>query len=382
MILIGSPFFIVALFFTVLFFCLKKRIKGTLFKVVSINAIAIFFIVALFDSAAARLFSHADPFRISDNFYHHGLKPMALEKTSWKRDGVSFYTVATNSLGFVDAYPRVVSLKKSGKRVLFLGDSFMEGVGYPWDQTAAGIISKRYAEQGVELLNGSVISYSPKIHYLKLKHFLDMGLEIDELYLFIDTSDIIDDFVYDYFVPKEFSKFEQRFQAVTNFYLKGSYLVRSARKNYYDSQINPYNEFSDYWGGLEGFYAWKPRWTFDEEAKKKYGEKGIALAVEHVDQIRELCRKNNIRLHIAVWPWLELLKEGKARPQYDLWKGYTDKYNIDFISLFEVYESMPIEAAAGFFIKNDIHWNERGNQIAADYIWDHIQKKSGENNGN
>ena len=119
-------------------------------------------------------------------------KAYVAEKTSWKSDGVSFYQIYTNSLGFVDEINRDVPLKKSGKRILILGDSFMEGVGYPWHQTVPGILSDRFKKQGVELLNGAVISYSPKIYYLKLKHFLEMGLEIDELYVFIDISDIID----------------------------------------------------------------------------------------------------------------------------------------------------------------------------------------------
>ena len=372
MFVVGTPVFYIALFFLGLFLILKKFFKGTVFKVAGINFVVIFFLLALFDSAAAMLFDHSDSFRIADNFYHHGLKAGVSEKTSWKSDGVSFYHVATNSLGFVDETNREVPLKKSGKRVLFLGDSFMEGVGYPWNQTVAGIISERFKKQGVELLNASVISYSPKIYYLKLKHFLEMGLEIDELYVFVDISDIIDEVVYDYFVPKEFSYLERNWQSLDNFFIKGSYVYRAGKVNYFLAQINPYHENAQIWGGLNGFYALKPMWTYDDAAYKLYGEKGVASAKKHIDKIRELCQQKGIKLHIGVWPWEGQAVNRNGRKQYEIWKEYTDKYHIDFISLFDTFEAMSPEELSSIFIKYDIHWNDKGNKIVADYIWQHI----------
>ncbi|MBP5407116.1 hypothetical protein J6Z19_08225 [bacterium] len=376
MFIVGTPVFYVALFFLGLFLILKKFFKGVAFKVVGINFIVILFLITLFDSAAAMLFNHSDSFRIFDNFYHHGLKSDVAEKTSWKSDGISFYQIYTNSLGFVDETNREVPLKKSGKRVLFLGDSFMEGVGYPWNQTAAGIISERFKKRGVELLNAAVISYSPKLYYLKLKHFLEMGLEIDEVYVFIDISDIIDEVVYDYFVPKEFTYFEKKWQTVDNFFMKGSYMYRSTKINYFFAQINPYNEDASIWGGLSNFYNLKPLWTFDENAMKLYGEKGLASAKKYIDLIRQTCDAKGIKLHIGVWPWKVHALDKSGRMQYDIWKEYTDKYHIDFISLFDVFESMTPEEINSIFIANDIHWNDKGNKIAADYIWQHILENS------
>lgn len=62
--------------------------------------------------------------------------------------------------------------------------------------------------------------------------------------------------------------------------------------------------------------------------------------------------------------------------QYNIWKEYTDKYGIDFISLFDTFEGMSEQAIHSIFITNDIHWNERGNQIVADYIWQHIMNNA------
>ena len=376
MFVVGTPVFYIALLFLGLFLVLKRFFKGTAFKVIGINFIVILFLVTLFDSVAAMLFNRADPFRGSNNFYHHGLKALAAEKTSWKSDGVSFYQVYTNSLSFVDEINREVPMKKSGKRIMFIGDSFMEGVGYPWHQTVAGIISDRFKNQGVELLNASVISYSPKIYYLKTKYFLDRGLEIDELYVFIDMSDISDEVVYEYFVPKEFSSSELKWQALDNFFIKGSYIYRSSKVDYFAKQENPYSEYGPFWGGLTKFYYWKPRWPFDPEAYKLYGEKGIASAKKYIELIRQLCAEKGIKLHIGVWPWADHARDKSGRMQHDIWKEYTDKYGIDFISLFDLFENMPPEELSSLFIRGDIHWNEKGNQVAADYIWQHIVDNS------
>ena len=376
MFVVGTPVFYIALLFLGLFFILKKFFKGTAFKVVGINLIVILFLIAIFDSIAAMLLDRSDSFRVADNFYHHGLKANVAEKTSWKSDGLSFYQIYTNSLSFVDEINREVPLKKSGRRIMILGDSFMEGVGYPWPQTVPGILSERFKKQGVELLNAAVISYSPKIYYLKLKYFLEMGLEIDELYVFIDISDIIDEVVYDYFVPKEFSQLELKWQKLDNFFIKGSYIYRSTKTDFLAMQINPYHENAPIWGGLANFYVWKPRWTYDENAMKLYGEKGIASAKKHIDLIRKLCEERGIKLHIGVWPWEEQARNKNGRRQHDIWKEYTDKYHIDFISLFDTFESMPDKELPSIFITNDIHWNEKGNRIVADYIWQHIVSNS------
>ena len=376
MFVVGTPVFYIALLFLGLFLILKKFFKGTAFKVVGLNLIVVLFLIAIFDSVAAMLLDRSDSFRVADNFYHHGLKANVAEKTSWKSDGLSFYQIYTNSLSFVDEINREVPLKKSGRRIMILGDSFMEGVGYPWSQTVPGILSERFKKQGVELLNAAVISYSPKIYYLKLKYFLEMGLEIDELYVFIDISDIIDEVVYDYFVPKEFSQSELKWQKLDNFFIKGSYIYRSTKTDFLAMQINPYHENAPIWGGLANFYFWKPRWTYDENAMKLYGEKGIASAKKHIDLIRKLCEERGIKLHIGVWPWEEQARNKNGRRQHDIWKEYTDKYHIDFISLFDTFESMPDKELPSIFITNDIHWNEKGNRIVADYIWQHIVNNS------
>ena len=92
--------------------------------------------------------------------------------------------------------------------------------------------------------------------------------------------------------------------------------------------------------------------------------------------IRKLCDERGIKLHIGVWPWEIHAHEKNGRLHHNIWKEYADKYHIDFISLFDTFESMSDEEITSIFIKNDIHWNEKGNAIVADYIWQHIVNNS------
>lgn len=374
MIFVGSPFFYFALLLGGLYFILRTKFKGIVFKVIFINILSLFLLISLFDSIAIKMFNKSDSFRISSNYYHHGLKPFVNGKALWKQDEVSSYDIKTNSLGFIDETNRIVPLKKNGKRILFMGDSFIEGVGSPWNETVAGIISEKLKKENVELLNGSVVSYSPKLYWLKVMHFIKLGLKIDELFVFIDTSDIIDEVVYDYFEPENISSFEIKMESVIEFFSKNSFLFRSYRLRYYLCQINPYNERAEFWEGVDNFYALKPKWLFDSSAMEMYGRKGIELAVAHTDNLRELCEKNGIKMHIVVWPWMDqaILKNGK--PQLELWKNYSDRHNLNFIQMFDLFESLDENNLRRLFIPNDIHWSKEGNRVVADYLWEQMNK--------
>jgi len=76
--------------------------------------------------------------RIKSYYYHHDLRSNASYKDSW---GYNNYLVHTNNLGFKDKSIRDVNFKE--KNILFIGDSFTEGVGLKFDQTYVGIISEK-----------------------------------------------------------------------------------------------------------------------------------------------------------------------------------------------------------------------------------------------
>src|SRR5262245_4640640 len=70
-------------------------------------------------------------FRIRDPVYDHTLKPKYDGFDIW---GTRHARVLTNSLGFRDASTRDVPLVPDRKRVVFIGDSFTEGVGVDYQE--------------------------------------------------------------------------------------------------------------------------------------------------------------------------------------------------------------------------------------------------------
>src|SRR5262245_58985236 len=156
--------------------------------IVSLFVGAIFFILA-----DRYYFRHAgqfwtDPCRIRDEVLHHALQPNCSGMQYWGR---AAFETATNSLGLVDARTRDVTAKQQRPRLLLLGDSFTVGLGFPWQQTFAGLLQEALPQY--EILNGAVISYSPSNYLNVARRLLNTGIEFSEAIVFIDVSDIQDE---------------------------------------------------------------------------------------------------------------------------------------------------------------------------------------------
>jgi len=79
-------------------------------------------------------------YRIAHPYYHHDLAAGYDGTGAW---GPIRYAVRTNSLGFRDARVREVPGRTDRLRVLFPGDSFIEGLGIDYDSTFAGLLRRR-----------------------------------------------------------------------------------------------------------------------------------------------------------------------------------------------------------------------------------------------
>ena len=128
-------------------------------------------------------------YRKPHEYYHHDLIPNVSNiYVTWARQD---YKISTNSLGFRDSFSRNISNHKDKYRIILIGDSFTEGLGVDWEDSFAGILSNRLENRGIEILNAGTIGYSPRIYYLKIDYLLNVQkLKFDELFVFIDISDI------------------------------------------------------------------------------------------------------------------------------------------------------------------------------------------------
>ena len=129
--------------------------------------------------------------RVSSPIYHHKILSNIYKKEKW--GGKIEKKLYTNSIGFRDKEIRQVEkVNLSKKRILLIGDSFIEGVGLNYENTVAGLLDE-YLNDKYEVLNSAVGSYSPSIYYKKTKHYMDEGYKFDQAIIFLDMSDIFDE---------------------------------------------------------------------------------------------------------------------------------------------------------------------------------------------
>ena len=211
-----------------------------------ILVIAFFLIV---DATSGALLIPSDPagFRTPHHYYHHSLAPNRAQRTIWEDRVIPEYT---NSLGFLDGSVRTVPLASEQRRVLLMGDSITEGYGVPFDQSFAGVLADQLGAEGVEVLNAAVLSYSPKLYYLKTKYLIEeVGLDFDALYVFIDISDVQDEFLYEAFEPRAYDPFDriafriQKFLRTRSFaYHTFSNLAQQAGERTWFEELEAYAE--------------------------------------------------------------------------------------------------------------------------------------------
>ncbi len=320
-------------------------------------------------------------FRTSHTYYHHGLKPN--QKALAKGINGEFF-LYTNSLGFRDSSIREVPLKSRKKRILFIGDSFTEGIGVTYQESYVGILNKTIDTAKTELLNAGVVSYSPKLYYLKTKYLIEKKrLHFDELIVFMDISDPMDEIIYkDYEIgkkPKVFYK-PTDFVKTKNLLKHISYTYYSLTRFHHRNDPHPLIINKAYEAKVEN-YPWKDyykereTWTSDSIVLKKWGIKGLKLAKKNMKHLLHLCQNHNIKMNIVVYPYpYHILNERENCLQVSIWKKFCFDHKIEFIDLFPLFiqnKSPETIILKNFFI-DDIHWNENGHHLVSREILKHI----------
>ena len=316
------------------------------------------------DQSPASLFDAAFTYRRSSPVYHHEFsKNMTVAKAAW---GERRYPLYTNSLGFKDATPRQVPLATNTYRLVFMGDSFTEGIGVAYPNTFTGRIAAQLAPCGIEVLNAAAVSYSPIIYWRKTKHLIEkVGLEFDEMIVFLDISDVRDEA--DSYYLDEDGHVQSRLFADRQTRKK---MIHRIRK---EKAVDSMARFM----GILQAYARPPywetgRWTIDRELFDKYGRPGLQQMDHYMSRLKSLLDVHNIRLTVAVYPWPLQLQAGDHRSIHNsFWRHWCRRHQVDFIDYFPVFfnrleQNPPAIVIDEYFINGDAHWNRRGHRLVAD----------------
>jgi hypothetical protein len=313
-------------------------------------------------------------FRIRDPVYDHTLKPKYDGFDIW---GTRRARVLTNSLGFRDASTRDIPLVTGRKRIVFIGDSFTEGIGVDYQETFVGLFASAFPD--FDVLNAGVNSYSPSVYYEKLKYFLDLGLRFDEAIVYIDVSDIQDEAVnYSYnkhgvlqwaafnMLPRPIKSWE-RMLYIADFLNQ----VWQLQKWAHDTKRATLQDLMR----SNGIYSQNntiASWTYDASASG-YGsmgvDGGIQKARQQMDRLYEVLSGHGITLSVGVYPWpQQLLYDSENSRQVKIWRdwcaGKCKRFFNHFPAFFQYKEKDP-DFVRNLFVWGDIHYNPHGHQILA-----------------
>ncbi len=316
----------------------------------------------------------APALRLPNPYYHHGFSRNFKGEDIW---GDYTYSILTNSLGLKDKESRIIDTYSDAYRIVFIGDSFTEGIGVPFEKTFVGRISDYFADQGIEVLNAAAVSYSPKLFYFKIKYLIEFEkLKIDELHVFMDVSDVADEIIYGNFVPKHFSNNELLPEVKT-------YVPYVKRLPLYEYSLL-YRTWANSWlkedpwtrviyiqkktGKKINYYGERTAWLFNKSLYEEWGVDGFESCEYYMNELINLGKKNNFSVTLVVYPWpSEIVNNAKHSLNVRLWKDFSERVGIKFMNLYSLFinETDSDIIYKKYFIKNDIHWNEYGHEEVA-----------------
>ena len=319
-------------------------------------------------------------YRVRHDVYHHTLLPSFNGFGNWDTQP---YRICTDGSGFKSDCDEVLETQKSFD-IAFIGDSFTEAVGLPYEDSFVGMFALDNPQ--LNIANLGVSSYAPTVYRAKIEDLITNGYTFNHIFVFLDISDIQDES--DYYRDSNGSILKGPNAAVTtnphllrlksdvsnNFFLfKTAYLTI---KNAYLTIKNAPLE-----NGLNNvpkdvFSLERSEWTYNSSSTA-YGDLGVRGAIEKAVQemtlLYELLEENNIGLSVGVYPWpAQLYKMNEANSdsnlQSSIWKEFCLERCENFVDMFPQYYQLVRNSTLekiyrNYYIQGDVHFNREGNRL-------------------
>jgi hypothetical protein len=319
--------------------------------------------------------------------FHHGFVQNKAAQTNW---GDNEYMHYTNSFAFKDSAIFEAKQNLDKKQVVFIGDSFTEGIGEPYETTFFGYTRKNFeTNKNIELWNAGCSSYSPLIYYNKIKYYTEIeNLKIDYLWVFLDPSDIQDEINYKEFEPKCNEKFIPKIRDpkvdqlvefkqikedinILKIYKHHSLFYFLTRQVYRSFVPADQQKLTTKQEKQLVYNKNRIKWIYDDEVYEEWGKEGVERAENHMQKLTDFCKEKNIKLTMVIYPWAEIIEKNERHVK--IWTDFTAKNNIPLINLFPVFsqklkETSLEEVKKRYFIEGDVHWNAKGSFLIAESI--------------
>ena len=324
--------------------------------------------------------------RVRDPVRHHAVEPNCAFVEPWGRETLEFFT---NSLGLRDEKVRDVPLSEARPRILMLGNSFTEGM-IAWRDSYVGRIAAHFPQY--DFLNGGMNAYSASNHLNTARMVLAAGVELDEVIVFIDASDLGDEAAFYHDVDSSgavagpawslpplpwYSK--NRMRITKHLLITSSFLSSLDQMlighGYYHFAV-PVDPFDSEWT------AWTYR-KVDEIDTFPVGyaplgvEGGIAKERAKMSLLWQELAKRNIPISVVVYPLpAQLVHDTADSRLVRMWREWCEGKCKRFISLFPAFfavkDQCPLSQAGcwyqSLFIFGDAHYATAGNAVVADVV--------------
>jgi lysophospholipase L1-like esterase len=290
-------------------------------------------------------------------------------------------TFRFNSYGCRDGREPQVPKPPGLRRILVMGDSFTEGL-YETD-TAAAELQRRLdripGEYRYEVMNCGCVSYSPLLHFLRLKHEL-LRLAPDIVVVNIDLTDVYDDYMryrplYDFSPDGEPvsmrnpARWGNRFTswAVAEFdtaRVLYAYRARFLRAVYRPLVRLGFNQaFLGIAPNEDALFSYHSTMPVDSEEWRR----GVSFCLANVFRLVQLARKNGVRPIITIYPHKEQLRPDRngrlwhREFEYRLERLCRDS-GVEYYSAFDGIRQA-FESGQPVFFEDDMHFTPEGQRL-------------------
>lgn len=318
-----------------------------------------------------------DAFRTSHAVYHHDFKPDYTGNDFW---GPRRYVLCTDEFGFRISCQNRTEHPDKHFDIAFIGDSFTEGVGVPYEESFVGLYAAKHPEYRVA--NLGVSSYSPSIYLKKMEYLLSHGFTFKHVVVLPDISDIQDEakvYMVDPDTGAVVSRFSRKpmpWPKKIRTEIRGFFSRHFMFTSFFFRKLSYYKEnFFSKEKGTPGLDFKKERcfWTTDFDCSDfgKIGVRGgIKLALGYMRDLKALLDKHKITMSVVVYPWpSQLVNDAPGHPGVAIWREFCEKNGCaNFLDanpfyFAEVAKSNVRDVINTYYIPDDVHFNAKGNAV-------------------
>jgi hypothetical protein len=362
---------------------LPEFMKNILIKV-SILIISFLILDLLFGNLFFNIHSKNSVYEQNNQFLYNFKRNLNIKNYNY---GNLNYPLCTNNLGAIDNCNKEITNRKEIDYV-FIGDSFVEGLGIEFNNTFFGHLKKKHLNK--QFLNLGVSGYSSSIYYKKLKYFYNIGYKFSEIYIFLDTSDIFDE-IYRYKLdPKDQISFNLTNDEINNLLDDKKKLIKNIHNklpatffliNLIFNKLPTFSFLQNYHLDLMVNHTFG-KWSYGQSdlySKEKI-EESLKNNSKYVEKIIKMANENNTKITFVLYPWPGHLFEGNINNKYNsYWTNFLKNKDVHLINLNSHFfnflkDSTSREIILKYYILGDVHFNLEGHKLIFQIIDKTISK--------